>query len=477
MIKNIKYKIYILLALFILFFVAVSFILLKSNQISDEYISLEDILQDGEIIFITRNNAYCYYNYKDHSVGFEYDLAKAFAKYIGVNLVLKIDEKWESMIPTLLEGQGSVIAANMTCTAERLKKIAFAESYMKVKQHIIVQNSNKKIKYKKDLEGQTVTVRKGTSYEERLRELVSFGMKINIITQEDISTENLIHKVANREIKITIADSNIANLCRQYFPDITIAGSITGKEGVGWAVHPRAEKLLEKINSFFIFIKKNGVYNKIYQRYYALTNTFDYVSLMRFHRAMVDKFPKYSSIIKKASKKYGLDWRLITAQIYQESHFNPNAKSYADACGLMQLVQNTANKTGIKDIFNPEQNINGGVSHLKDLFELYDKAKNHNRIYIAIAAYNVGQGHIYDARNIARDMGLDPNKWKSLAKTLPLLQEEKYYSKATYGYCRGTEPVKYVKHIIAYYDILKYKSIKAKKTKAVEKYKENIILL
>jgi len=468
-----NFKKHILLPLFLIFILGSIIILFIYNQIINDYTSLDDILQEGEIVFITRNNAYCYYNYRDQPVGFEYDLAKAFAEYINVNLVLVIDEKWEDMIPLLLEGKGSVIAASMTITPERMKKVLFTDSYMEIQQHIIVRKGNRKIKEQKDLEGQTVHIRQGTSYEERLNALVKSGMKINIITEDDVPTEDLISEVANGDIEITIADSNVADLCRLYFPQATIAGPITGKEDLGWAVHPNANKLLKKINSFFAHIKKNGVYEKIYRRYYAFTNTFDYVSLMRFHRAMLNKFPKYALIIKKESKKYGFDWRLITAQIYQESHFNAKAQSYANACGLMQLIPNTAGKTNITNVFNPKQNIEGGVSHLKDLFDLYDKAIEPDRTYLALAAYNVGQGHLYDARNIAREMKLDPNKWSSLVKTLPLLQQKKYYIKATYGYCRGTEPVKYVRHIRAYYDILMYKSVQAKTTITTDNIEEH----
>lgn len=150
---------------------------------------------------------------------------------------------------------------------------------------------------------------------------------------------------------------------------------------------------------------------------------------------------------------------MIAAQIYQESHLNPRAKSRAGAKGLMQLLPSTASSLDVNDIYNPVENINGGVRYLKKLYDRFDKADTTNRLLIALAAYNAGQGHVQDARNLAVRKNLDPDSWESLAKTLPLLRYRKYYKDAKYGYCRGTEPVIYIKQIMIYYDILKRQGI------------------
>ena len=146
---------------------------------------------------------------------------------------------------------------------------------------------------------------------------------------------------------------------------------------------------------------------------------------------------------------------LIAAQMYQESHFNPEALSHAGAAGLMQLTHTTALSLGVEDLYNPEENIRAGVQHLRNLWDYFDEARGWDRMYLALAAYNIGQGHILDARRIAEEQHLDPDKWTSISKTLPLLRFRKYHKKSIYGYCRGTEPVIYVKQIMKYYDILK----------------------
>jgi membrane-bound lytic murein transglycosylase F len=216
---------------------------------------------------------------------------------------------------------------------------------------------------------------------------------------------------------------------------------------------------MEKINSFFKTIKENGKFGEIYDEYYGEIGDVDFVDLRAFHRRIKTRLSRYSPFIKVAAKKHGFDWRLIAAQIYQESHFNPWAKSPSGARGLMQLLPSTARSLGVGDIYNPVENINAGVRYLKKLYDLFDKAEGNDRLLIAIAAYNIGQGHIYDARNLAIQKNLDPNLWESLEETLPLLRYKKYYKKSKYGYCRGTEPVRYIEQINIYYDILKRQGI------------------
>ncbi len=421
---------------------------------------LESVLASGEITVITRNNAHCCYLYRGQGAGFEYDLARSFADFLGVSLSIKIADNWEAMIPALAETPSAFVAASMTITSKRLEQAAFSDGYMKIRQHIIVHRDNRKIKKLKDLTGKTIFVRRGTSYHEQLEKLKEKGMDFNIKAIANISTEELIRRVAEKRIEITIADSSIAQLNRRYYPKIIISGPINGEEVLGWAVNSDAKELLGKINEFFKEIRENGVLKEIYDRYYSNIDVFDYVDLRIFHRRLITRLPKYQPYIKKAADKYGFDWRLIAAQVYQESHYNRWAESRAGAFGLMQLTRPTAKSLGVKNIIDPPQNINAGVKHLKKLFDHYDKAMSPDRLLISLAAYNIGQGHILDARNLARKMNLDPNKWASMVKTLPLLQKRKYFRNAKYGFCRGKESLKYVKQIMLYYDILKHEGIR-----------------
>jgi membrane-bound lytic murein transglycosylase F len=228
---------------------------------------------------------------------------------------------------------------------------------------------------------------------------------------------------------------------------------------LGWAVRKREKALLKKINEFFETIKQDGTFDDIYNRYYAYLESFDHLDIKRFHQRVETRLPKYKKTIQEAAALYGFDWRLIAALVYQESQFNPWAKSFSGVRGLMQLTLPTAQEMGIQNRLNPQESIMGGVRYFKQLHDLYDKAPEPDRTLIALAAYNVGKGHILDARRIASRKNLDPNKWSSLEKTLPLLSKPRHYKKSRFGYCRGREPVFHVQNILTYYDILKREAI------------------
>ncbi len=445
----------------ILFFlVIIASVFYLSPEVEDKANTLKNILKTGEITFITRNNAHCYYIYQGQAMGFEHDLAKAFADYLGVNLKITSSfDEWDEMLPGLEKGAGHVIAASLSATSQRKNQVAFSDGYMAIQQHIIVARENYNTRKLSDLQNKTIHVKRGTSYHEQLEKIKNAGMMFEIKTVSKVQTEELIQQVAKGEIEITIADSNVAMLNRRYYPQTLVGGAISEREYLAWAVSPGSQALLDKINLFFKTIKEDGTLDEIYERYYASVDLFDYVDIRAYHRSLRSRLPQYGSLIKSAAKRHGFDWRLIAAQIYQESHFKRWAKSRAGAYGLMQLIRRTARSYGVKNIYDPEQNINAGVRHLKNLYNLFDTAEGADRLFITFAAYNIGQGHMRDAQRLAEKMSLDPNKWSSLTQTLPLLQKRKYHKDAKYGYCRGTEPIQYVRQIMIYYDILKYQSI------------------
>jgi membrane-bound lytic murein transglycosylase F len=423
------------------------------------FVTLHKIMNSGKITMITRNTPHCYYIYRDDPMGFEYELAKEFADSLGVALKVKTAENWGKMIPAIKNGTAAFIAAGMVITPKRQKQLSFSDGYMDIQQHLISNRNSTKIRKLEKLSGQTIHVPEATAYQERLEELQKQGFDFTIELHDDLPTEELIERVASGEIELTVADSNIALLNRRHHPGAIIDASINDLQHLGWAMHPRAHRLREKINSFFITIKKNGKFDEIYDKYYGDIEAVDYVDLATFHRRIKTRLSRYSPFIKAAAKRHGFDWRMIAAQIYQESHLNPWAKSNSGARGLMQLLPGTARSLNIKDVYNPVENINGGVRHLKNLYDHFDGADGNDRLLIALAAYNVGQGHVGDARHLAVKMNLDPNSWESLSKTLPLLRYRKYYKDSVYGYCRGTEPVMYIKQIMIYYDILKRQGI------------------
>ena len=330
---------------------------------------------------------------------------------------------------------------------------------MAIQPHIITHRNNRRIYNLKDLTDKTIDVVSGSAFHQQLEKLREEGANFIIRPQVDLPAEELIQKVSDRQIEVTVVNSHIAFLNRRNYPWAVMKGKIGDEQQLGWAVSPKAHQLRDSINTFFKDLKESGRYDEIHHKYYGDTAEFDFIDLAAFHRRMKTRLSRYSPFIKAAARKHGFDWRLIVAQIYQESHLNPWAKSRAGARGLMQLLPSTARSLGVKDIYNPVENINAGVRHLKYLYELYDGASGDDRLLISLAAYNIGQGHIWDARRLAVRKNLDPDRWDSLAKTLPMLRYKKYYKRSKYGYCLGTEPVTYTKQIMIYYDLLKRRGI------------------
>jgi membrane-bound lytic murein transglycosylase F len=342
------------------------------------------------------------------------------------------------MVAALDDGSAAFIAASSPIIPKWQTQVAFSDGYMEVAQQIITHRKNARIKKVEDLSGKTIDVRKGSAYQQRLMELKDQGIDLAIRLHDDLPTEELIQKVADGEINFTIANSNIILINQRSFPGAVSTGTINDRMQLGWAVNPKSNELLQRINTFLKLIKKSGKYDAIYNKYYGDIQEFNYVDLKAFHRRVKARLSRYSPFIKAAAKKHGFDWRLIAAQIYQESHINPWAKSRAGARGLMQIMPSTSKSLGVTDLFDPVQNINAGVQHLKNL----------------------------DARKLAKKRGLDPNKWDALAKTLPLLRYRKYYKNTTYGFCRGNEPIRYIKQIMIYYDVLRKQGFEYKTTQA-----------
>jgi membrane-bound lytic murein transglycosylase F len=436
-----------------LFFLSISLCFLISGCHNPND-SLRTIKSRGQIVVITNNSAHGFYLYQDQSMSFEYELAKEFADFLNVELVV-ITPGWEKMFKTLLSGKGDLIASSLTKTERRKTQVMFSDEYLPVQQQVIVRRGNPEIKKLSDLDGQTIHIRKNTSYHERLVDLKKSGLNIHFTLYDNIPTEELLRQVQDNKIKITIADSNIFRLNRRYYPDLRIAFPISDHQSLGWAAKRHDYRLIKKINQFFDIIKKNGTFSQIYNKYYAGTDMFDYVDIKKFHTRLKTRLPAYKQIIEEESQKYNFDWRLIAAVIYQESHFNPNAVSYTGVRGLMQLTMPTADEMGVLNRSNPEESIKGGIKYLHKLYNRFGNLEPEERLKFALGSYNVGYGHIKDARYIAYKKGFDINQWSSLEKTLPLLRYREYYEKSDFGYARGTEPVHYVNRIFTYYNIIK----------------------
>ncbi len=418
---------------------------------------LEKIKKTGVVRLITNNSINTYYYYNGQPTGFEYDLAKEFAGFLGVDLDI-VTPGWNNMFGYLRQGKGDFIGSGLAITKERLEKVNFSTPYMSVQQNIIHHKSIIGPKNIKALTLRTLHIRRGTSYHSRLEEIKNSGINLNYILHDNIPTEELIRMVHNRKIEFTVADNTVAYLNQRYYPDIRIGIPLQAKESLAWAVNKKDLQLLELMNKFFLYANQTGLLQKIYDKYYSNIEDSDPFDLKKFHQRIKTRLPKYKKIIVEESEKYDFDWKLIAALVYQESHFNPTAKSFTNVMGLMQVTTITAEEMGIENRLNPLESIQAGIKYLDKMVKKFDDIEDEDeKMLFALASYNIGYGHILDAMHIAKNMGLDEKKWQNLKIALPLLSKSAYHTKTQYGYARGWEPVQYVERILIYFDILKHK--------------------
>jgi membrane-bound lytic murein transglycosylase F len=400
-----------------------------------------------------------YYIGNDGKQGFEYDLLKSYADYLDVDLNITSVHTTKEALALRRNENIHIISAAITKTKERNKALNFGPSYFEVQEHVVC--SRKMPRGKKfprdveDLTGLSITVGTDTSYSETLNSLVKDGFDINVTYTDEYSTEELLAQVASNTIDCTVADSNMYAINLRYFTEIALAFSVSGREQLAWVFPPNAEKLKQDMYSWLNVYNQSGKMAQLKDHYYSYVLFFDYYNTKMFYKRIKTRLKYYEKFFKKYGEKYNVPWTLLASIAYQESHWNPHAKSFTGVKGMMMLTNYTAKLLGVKNRLDAKESIIGGTRHIKQMIKNVPKEiKDEDRLRFALAAYNIGMGHIYDAQKLAKKLGYNKNIWSDLKKVLPLLSEKKYYRNLKYGYARGSEPVKYVEAIYNYRDIL-----------------------
>lgn len=415
-------------------------------------------LKSGTLKVLTRNIPTAYYYGPEGEMGFEFDLARAFAAELGLELEIKVVDSVSEMLTAITKNQADIAAGGLTRTPEREKKFIFGPDYFTVEQELVYRKNTPHPRDIEDLKNFHLVVLARSSYDEQLRELRQQWPKLTWQTTNNFSTDQLLEKVWRKELSCTIADSNIIAATRRHYPELKIAFPISEKQSLAWLLNPKHHKLQRKLQLWLEKFKKEGHLETLKERYYGHVDIFDYVDIKIFSRRIKTLLPTYQPIFEKYGKKFGIPWTLLAAKAYQESHWNPLATSPTGVRGIMMLTTTTAEQLGVNDRLEVVESIKGGAHYFRQLLDrIPNSFPEHDRRNVAMAAYNVGMGHIYDARQLARQMNKNPDRWSTLKETLPLLSQKKYYQKLKHGYARGYEPVRYVERVNNYHSILEKK--------------------
>lgn len=435
---------------------------------------LPTVQQSHELVVVTYNNPATYYvNGNNDFAGLEYDLVRLFAKELGPDIKVKfvvvggVDE----VIPTLLKGKAHIAAAGLSMTRLRNHLVRFGPEYQQV-QPQVVANREKAEKPAKvsELAGMSLEVPRGSASAETLAEIATQLPALKWREIRKAGADELLEKVADGSLDATIADSHMVSIVQNYYPNLAVAFDFGLAQKLAWAFPKTGEEwVYQKSKQFFDRIQKDGTLRNLLDRYYGHSERLNAMDVTNFLINTRTLLPKYLNLFRQAQETTGVDWRLLAAISYQESHWDTYSTSPTNVRGLMMLTENTADKLGVNDRLDPRQSIPAGARYvlmLKD--EIPTRIPEPDRTWLALAAYNIGVAHLEDARILAKRLKLNPDSWADVKKTLPLLNQAEYYSTLKFGFARGGAPVVFVESIRTYYKILeKYED---KHTPALPKF-------
>lgn len=417
---------------------------------------LEQIKQKGELHVLTRIDPTTYSQGPEGISGLEYDLITLFAEHLKVKVKFEIPKTFDDILYKITKDKADIAAAGLSVTKERQKLMRFAPHYDEITEQIIYRSGKRRPRTIKDLTLGIIEVVKGTSHVETLTKIKQKHPSLEWETNAEVDSNALLYFVNEGLIDYTIADSNQVSLIRRFYPKLNIAFDVTEPLKLAWALSAKSDpSLYDEAVKFFTQIKQDRTLERLLEKHYGHAEALSYVGNCVFRKHIKQRLPKYRDLFISAAKRYDIDWRLLAAIGYQESHWDKNAVSFTGVEGIMMLTQKTAKQVGVSNRINPAQSISGGARYFSQRVKRIPKRiPIPDRIWFALASYNVGIGHLEDARIITQQQGANPDKWIDVKKRLPLLSKKKWYSKTKHGYARGREPVRFVENIRSYYDLL-----------------------
>ncbi|WP_353252688.1 membrane-bound lytic murein transglycosylase MltF [Salinisphaera sp. PC39] len=415
---------------------------------------LDTIREAGVLRIATRNAPTTYYINRDgEPAGPEYRLGKAFAESLGVEPEFAVYDSVSRMLAAVAEGRADLAAGGLTETDARRERFGFGPAYQTVRQQVVCRAA--KPRKPADLVGLDLAVIAGSSYEERLSALQEQHPELAWQSVADVGTEQLLERVWREEIDCTVADSNIVDINRRYYPELLVMFNLGAPQKLAWPMPAGADGLRAAAESWLASFRESDRLAAVWDRYYGFIAKFDYVDKKRLVERIDERYTRYDHLFERAADSHGVPHGLLAAQAYQESHWDPDAVSPTGVRGIMMLTRATARELGVENRLDPAQSIDGGARYLRNMKKRLDEEiAEPDRTYFALAAYNVGLMHLRDAQKLAARQGLDPHEWRDVRETLPLLSDKRYYTRLKYGYARGTEPVRYVRRIRDYRDVI-----------------------
>jgi membrane-bound lytic murein transglycosylase F len=408
---------------------------------------LEHIRESGRLVVLTRDAPATYYDGIEGLTGFEYEAMQRLAKSLDVDVEFRLYDTERDVMKALAARKGHIAAAGLGLTQTRRDKFAVGGEYEKVRQMVACRRGLPRPKSPDALKGLSVAAAADTPAAEALLAALD-GIEGVAAQIENQPTEELLNRISGGGLDCVALDSITLRVANPYHPEIAEAFAISGEMPFAWFLAPGSEDLAEPMRQWHAGMKKSGAFAALERRFFGFLPLFDYVDIRAFRRAIDERLPDYEKVIRRAARDNGLPWQLLAAIAYQESHWNPDAKSPTGVRGFMMLTQQTARQLGVEDRLNPHESIEAAARYLADLkSRIPVSVEEPDRTWFALAAYNLGLGHVYDARALAVRLGRDRDSWTDLRRVLPLLNNAAYADGLRHGRARGGQAVHFVQQV------------------------------
>jgi membrane-bound lytic murein transglycosylase F len=408
---------------------------------------LQAIRERGELIVVTRTAPTTFYQAGDGLQGPEFDMVEDFARHLGVRPRYLVAGSVTEALRWLEQGQADLAAAGITRTDSREARFRFGPVYRHIDQQVICHRDGPQPRDIKQLAGLRLRVGAGTSYAERLRQMAVDVPDLRWEAANAVNAEQLLEQVWRREIDCTVVDSPEIAVNRRFMPELEVAFNLSSDEELAWVLPRSASQLQAELEHWMQGYREQGLLAAQEDRYFGHLDAFDYLDMTTYRGRIFSRLPRYRNHFRRAEARFDLPWTLLAAVAYHESNWDPMAVSPSGVRGLMMLTASTARSLGVNRL-DPGDSIQGAAHYLADLREsLPTEIPEPDRTWMALAAYNVGLGHLEDARQLAIQLNLDPNRWSGVKEAFPKLSERAYVRFNRHGPIQGEEPVRYVERV------------------------------
>jgi len=419
----------------------------------------------GVLRIATFNSPTTYYVGATGPTGFEYDLTRSFAHDLGLEVEILVAESPAEVLDLVMSGRAH-LGAGISVTPASEKMVRFTPPLRSTALQLVYRSGRPKPKTLYELDG-PLAIPTDSAAAQTLRELTRVNPRLVWQETEDYGAEELLYRVANGDAEYTICPSDLVAINQRYYPQLRVAFTLTEFQNVAWAFAPGDDSLSSRADHFLEGLDPR-LLAQLRDRYFGHVSRVGSYGALALATHAQTRLPRYRKAFEDAARRYGLDWRLLASVGYQESLWDPAAISPTGVRGLMQITTDTAEFLNISDRLDPAQSITGAARYLQQIHgKLPPEIQEPDRTWMTLAAYNVGYGHLLDARDITALQGGDPNRWVEVRNNLPLLTQAKWHRKTRYGYARGHEAVTYVGNIRSYYDMLSW--ITGGRTQAAER--------